>query len=103
MVDSFRRVLPPQGTDDKRLVAEVANNAINGRINSVSTLTLTAGTTTTVTDFRAGGNSFIGLTPLDANAAAITGLYVSSRDKQSFDLTHSTAAGTESFVYVVLG
>lgn len=79
-----------------------------GKLACTDTVTLTAGaTSTTVADVRAGAFSFIGLTPLTANAAstqAAGNVYVSTRAKRQFVLTHPNSASVDkTFAYVVLG
>ena len=74
--------------------------------SNVGSVTLTASSaTTTVSDLRAGQDSVILFMPRTANAAAaIGGLYVSARGKQTFTLTHANNAQTDrTFSYVVLG
>ena len=52
-----------------REVAEVVNNAVNGKTNNTGTVTLAASTTTTtLNDERLGFDSVILLSPLTANA-----------------------------------
>lgn len=104
MADNAYRILPYAGSDRPREVAEIVNQAMGGKLNCTGSFSPTASTTsTTVTDFRAGGSSVILWTPLTAGAAALTGLYISDRSKQSFTVTHGTATGSESFAYIVIG
>ena len=64
------RTLPYQG-GDARDVAEVVNNAMNGKTNNSGTFTLaTSVTETTVSNERAGFDSVIVLSSRTANAAA---------------------------------
>lgn len=79
-----------------------------GKLACTGTVTLTANaTSTTVADVRAGAFSFFGLCPLTANAAsaqAAGNVYVSTRAKQQFVITHPNSASVDkNFVYVVLG
>lgn len=79
-----------------------------GKLQCTGTVTLTANaTSTTVADVRAGAFSFVGLTPLTANAAsaqAAGNVYVSTRAKQQFTITHpNSAAADKTFAYAVLG
>lgn len=62
--------------------------------------TLTAGTTTTVTDANAIATSVIIVQPTSAAIIAL-GVYVSAKGAGSFTLTHLAAAGTETFDYIV--
>jgi len=79
-----------------------------GHIACTGTVTLTANaTSTTVTDTRAGVASFIWFMPTTQNAAgefANGNLYVSTRDKQLFVVTHSNAPSADrTFTYLVIG
>lgn len=84
--------------------AQLAINLLvrgNGN-NAQQSLTLSAGTTTTVADQRATVTTIPILTPLNSAAAAIT-FHISARRTGEFDITHSAAAGTEVFAYVLHG
>ena len=79
-----------------------------GKLACTGTVTLTANaTSTTVADVRAGAFSFVGLCPLTANAAsaqAAGNVYISTRAKRQFTITHpNSAAADKTFSYVVLG
>ena len=92
----------------KRTIQQWQQEVNQGHIQNVSSVTLVAGgTTTVVTDFRVGIASFIGFMPTTANAAAeigAGGMYVSSRGKQTFTITHANNAQTDrTFTYCVLG
>ena len=63
--------------------------------------TLTAGTTTTVTDTRAKTTSTIFIQSTSA-AATVLGIYVSTKNNGSFVLTHTIAAGTENVDYLIV-
>jgi len=85
---------------------QVVNQAIRelaaGAVNATSSVTLTPNATTTiVADPLATAEVHIDLMPLTANAAAaLTGLYVSSRAIGTFTLTHpTTAAVDKTFTY----
>ena len=71
----FRR-LPQQG-GTPRDVAEIVNRTLDGKINSVGTITLATGgaTTTTINDARIGADSIIILVPVSAAAEADTAPY----------------------------
>jgi hypothetical protein len=78
----------------------IVNQLVKGHGNNAQqSITLTAGTTTTVADQRVTSQSLPQLIPLNAGAAAIT-WHISSRTAGQFVITHSTAAGTEQFAYV---
>lgn len=89
--------------ESPRDVARAVNQILDGKINSVGSVTLDTGTTTTlVADYRCSVNSKVLLTPTSANAAAESP-WVSAA-KQSFTITHASASTTDrSFGYVVLG
>lgn len=98
--------LPPvfQPLEEWTRKAQIAVNLLikgNGN-NAQQALTLTAGTETTVADQRATTTTLPQLIPLNAAAAAIT-WHISTRASGSFVITHSAAAGTESFGYVLHG
>lgn len=84
-------------------------NQINlGNLNNTGTVTLTANVaTTTVTNSRVSGNSFIAFMPTTANAAtelAAGTMRVSTRNKGSFIITHANNAQTDrAFTYVHVG
>ena len=91
-----------------RLVVNGLKELADGRVNSVSSVTLTASSATTVvTDPRVGPNSSIFFEPQTANAAteqAAGGMYVSSKGDQTFTVTHANNAQTDRrFGYAVLG
>ena len=65
-----------------RRFATVALNTQNGKLNNTGTVTLGSGTTTEVSDQRAGGMSVILFMPTNADAAtefASGSMYVSAR------------------------
>lgn len=92
----------------RRHMAMWMREAHQGHLGNVGTLTLSAGVASTAfTDFRVGPNSFIGLVPLTANAAAEIGagtLYISARSNESFTITHANNAQVDrTFSYCILG
>lgn len=94
--------------EHRRKHSDSINSLRVGKIDSVSTVTLTANqTTTTLTDIYIGPDSQIGFTPLTANAAAEIGngtMYVSARTNGSATITHANNAQTDrDFSYSVLG
>lgn len=98
----------PDETQHRRQIAAYLREVHQGHIGNVGNLTLSINSATTpVKDFRAGFNSFIGFTPLTANAAAELGagtMYVSSRSAEGFTVTHAnTATADRTFVYCILG
>ena|SRR5579859_8144551 len=101
------RKIKPTG-EDPRGVAEVLNRLVDGKINSVSSVTLAANAaSTTLSDIYVGGGSFIGLMPMTANAAAELGngtLYFSTPAKQAVVINHANNAQVDrTYTYVVLG
>lgn len=86
----------------------VVRNLVNGKVNSLGTVTLDASSaTTTLSDPRIGPDSWIGFMPTTANAAAELGagtLYVSSRGDGTATLAHANNAQSDrTYRYVVLG
>lgn len=87
-------------------IEDTINRLMRGYTNTVGTCTLTPSTVSTVvSDLNVHSASHVALTPLSANAAAaLTGLYVSSRTTGSFTLTHASNAQTDKiFSYEVKG
>jgi len=89
-------------------VAQAINNILQGKINSVGTVTLAANAaTTTVNNPLVTANSAIIFTPQTANAAAIALPYVLQSDiieGTSFDITHANDANADkTFTYTLLG
>ena len=68
-------------------------------------MTTAGATSTTLTDSRIGGASFIGFSPTTATAAtALTALYVSAKAKGSATLTHNNTADTDrTFDVLIVG
>lgn len=96
--------LSPSEVD--RRVAEVVNRLLAGKMNAVTTVTLTAGaTSTTLTDSRIGGGSWIGLSPTTANAAgALATTYISAKAKGSATITHANDANVDkTFDVLIIG
>lgn len=92
----------------KRQTAAWIAEANQGHIANTGTVSLLSGTVSTViSDKRVGANSFIGFMPTTANAAAELGagtLFVATRGKQTFTITHANGAtGDRTFVYAILG
>jgi len=103
---NFLRLSPLD--NDPREVANVVNNILGGKLNCTGSVTLTASAASTaVTDQRAGYESVILFMPTTANAAAeqaAGGMYVSTRGKQTFTITHANNAQTDrTFDYIIIG
>ena len=93
-----------------RLISEVLNGAMVGKLNNGGTVTLTANqATTTVTDPRIGPDTKLVLVPTTANAAAEVGAgglfqtYPNVTKEQAV-LNHASNAQTDrDFCFVLLG
>jgi len=88
--------------------SDTINLVLKGKTNNTGTVTLTGSTAlTTLSDPRIGVDSYIGFMPTTANAAAEKGngtLYVSSRGKQTANLTHANNAQSDrTFIYCIIG
>lgn len=99
------RVLPPTG-GTPRDVAVAVNAILQGKINSVGTVTLTASaTSTTVSDPRVTMNSVILFAPQTAHAAAIALPYVLQAgitEGVSYVITHANDANNDKVFAVAL-
>lgn len=96
----------PNADRHREELAGAVNALIGGKLDAIGTFTLTANvTTTTVTDNKFESNQVVIWSPTTANAAAaMTNVYLSTRSKGSFVLTHSNTATTDrTFLYVRLG
>jgi len=104
----------PNDVEHRRKLAKAINGLLSGRLNAVTTLTLTAGAaSTTITDDRITPNSFIGLMPTTANAAtALSTTYIPTATKISANGTgvgsavvqHANNAQTDrTFVVLIIG
>lgn len=95
--------LAPGDTDLRKIVA-VVTQLLAGKMNAVTSVTLTANsTTTTLTDARIGGGTYIGLSPVTASAAvALSITYVSAKAKGSATLTHDSTPETDRTFDVLL-
>ena len=88
------------------IISETVNNLIIGRANNTSTFTLASGATSTVIVDPAFESSQVPCwTPTTAAAAtAMTKVYVSSRSKGTFTVTHDNTADTDrTFIYTRWG
>lgn len=104
---SNTRPLPLDG-GSPRDVAQVVNNILRGKINSVGSVTLAANAaSTTINDSRVTANSMILFTPQTAHAAAIALPYVlkaNITEGASYVITHANDANTDkTFVVCILG
>jgi hypothetical protein len=100
--------IPPQAMPDeqehRRQLAQAIERVMRGKINAVTTVTLTASsTTTTMIDARIGASTFIGFSPTTANAAAAAAnLYVSAQKNGQATLTHASSANVDQTFSVLL-
>ena len=100
------RIENENSQEHRRELAEAINLTLQGKLNAVDTVTLTASSaTTTLTDSRIGPDSFIGFMPTTANAAAeLVTLYVTGRIDGSATLNHANNAQADrTFGYLVIG
>lgn len=87
--------------EQARELSTAINQILLGRINTVRTLTIVSGTTTTVvTDPNAHTKSVPFLIPL---ASSTLTPYVSARTLGSFTLTHAAPGANIDYAYVLLG
>jgi hypothetical protein len=96
---------PGLGTaPSQREIGERIGRLLQGKFNAVTTLTLTANAaSTTLTDKRIGGATWIGLMPLTANAAAaLATTWVSARANGSATITHANNAQVDKTYDVLL-
>tara|TARA_B110000208_G_scaffold181249_1_gene231779 strand:- start:344 stop:649 length:306 start_codon:yes stop_codon:yes gene_type:complete len=99
------RTLPYQG-GNPRDVAEIVNNAMNGKTNNSGTFTLAISVTeTTVSNERAGFDSVIVLSPTTENAAAEADhTYIKTKAKGSFIIGHRNTSNTDvTYDYIIVG
>lgn len=98
-------VFLPDEKQHRRRLGQALQNAMAGKLNAVTQVTLAANaTSTTLTDARIGANTFIGFTPTTLNAvtALTSGLYVSAKQKGSATLTHASSTHTDQTFDVLL-
>lgn len=94
--------------EHRRKLAKIINSVRGGKMNAVSTVTLTANaSSTTLTDSRLTVQSYIGLMPQTANAAtalATTYIPASTMLKGSAVIQHANNAQTDrAFTLVIIG
>ena len=98
---SYYRVLPYNGTADGRNIAEVVNNAMNGKINATGSIEIGSGEETILHDERIGYESVI---LFSARAISSFGLpFIKSKEKGQAVVGHPSGADGVIFDYVVLG
>ena len=102
-------VPPLKYTDTREWLRRIAQSVIgimDGKINAVGTVTLTANAaSTTLTDKRLGAESTVVLMPQTANAAAaIATTYIATQAAESATITHANnAQADKTFRYAILG
>jgi len=96
----------PNSKEHRRQLAQAIALVMAGKMNATSQITLVANvTSTTVVDSRIGAFTWIGLSPLTADAAgAIATTYVSVQQKGQATLTHAnTASADRTFALLLIG
>jgi len=93
--------------EHRRILAEAVNNLLEGKFNSVGTVTLAvSATTTTLTDRRIGPNSVILFTPTSASARSEGVPWVSAKatTEHTCVLNHTSNSATDlTFDYAIFG
>ncbi len=96
--------------EHRRLIAEVVNNLLEGKINATGTFTLAVNSlTTTVKERRCGPNSVILQCPATENAGGEVGIWYSSRGVESggvpaFVVNHGFDSRSDrTFAYAIFG
>jgi hypothetical protein len=102
----FRRLPTLGGTP--RQVAEILNNAMDGKTNNTGKFEIATGTAPlTVNDARCGADSVVLLSPTNSRASQlINHIFISSVANGSFvvDLrSGSSGSGTASYSYILVG
>ena len=95
----------PDEKQHRRLIAQCLQGAMSGKLNCVTSITLTpSATSTAIIDKRIGANTFIGFTPrtLNASTAWTSGLYVASKQNGQATLNHASSANTDQTFDVLL-
>lgn len=100
----------PNKTEHLRKTSKAINGLLQGKMNVVTSITLTANAAfTTLTDSRITNNSFIGFMPVTSNAAAaVSGLYVTNQvggtgnSQGSATINHANNAQTDKTFYVLI-
>ncbi len=100
------RVLPYSGANSRQ-ISEVVNNAMGGKLNNTSNVTLTASsaTQTSIDDPRIGVNSVLLFTPTSSAGMTFHGdMFVSARAEGSAVITHSVnTSGDRTFAFAIIG
>jgi hypothetical protein len=81
----------------------IVNHALNGKTNNVTEITLSAGTSTVITDVNIGKLSYIDLQPMTQNAANLS-WYISAYGVRTATITYPNDANVDlDFRMVVVG
>ena len=99
------RGLNPVGAEP-RVISEVVNGILNGKINSTGTVTLgTSATETTVYDERTSSDTVILLSARTANASTENVyVYIKTKNDGTFVIGHRSSTNTDlTFDYALLG
>lgn len=98
---------PPQNIDNAdflRLLRQAVDYAMRGKLNCTGEVTLTqSATSTVVNNILCNENSVILLTPITANAASTSGIWVDAGDKAFTIHHHNVTHNDEIFRYVIIG
>lgn len=96
----------PDAVEHRRQIAQAVALVMTGKMNATAQITLAANATATaLIDSRIGANTWIGFSPLTADAAAaLAGLYVSNQANGQATLTHAnTASADRTFNLLFIG
>lgn len=89
--------------EHRRELAESLNQALLGRLNNNSTVTLAGGTTTTtITNPNFGLNTVVLLVPLDATGQGVT-WHMSDVSNGAIEITHDDPVSDAVFAYLSFG
>lgn len=99
-------VLEPEDPSWGRLISNVVNNAMSGKLNNTGSVTLVnGGVSTTVSDARCGPDSVILLMATSATGAvALDQWSVQTRTDGAFTISHiSTSTANATASYAIIG
>jgi hypothetical protein len=94
----------PDAKEHRRQLAQAVALVMAGKMNATAQITLTpSATSTQIIDSRIGASTWIGLSPLTADAAAAaSSVYVSAQQKGQATLTHASAASADRIFSLLL-
>ena len=97
-------VAPTVPITSQTTVGDIKSYITAAAVPAAGTCTLSAGTSTVVSTTLVTVSSKIFLQATNSSAAALAGEYISAISAGiSFTITHPSAAGTETFNYVIIG